>query len=236
MEQNIERLNKDFLDEYGKFEKYIQEKYKTEKITDDLIKEHLTKPSIYFWISYRNLRNIKSHGSTKFIADITELGLEKFKEEVSKIINPPTAYDICTINPYKITDKHNLSEVLKIMKENNYSNVPIIDENEYAKGMFNANTLFLYANSKDEVIIDCPKTIIEYFKPLYEMNEKSEIIYDFIGKKTNIFAVKEKFEEAKKKNKKLEALFVTETGKQNQKIIGIITPWDIIQHFPENNL
>ena len=178
MATNQEILNNEFLAVFDKLEKYFQEKYKIRHITDDLIEKYLTKPSTFFWIAYRNLRNIRSH-NTKFIANISEEGLKVFKKEVEKVVNPPTANSISTKNLYTITDKSNLSEVIQIMKKKNYSNVPVIDKNEFVKGMFNANTLFLYVNNKikDGIVIDCPKTIIKEFKPLYEINDESDIIY-----------------------------------------------------------
>ena len=165
------------------------------RLSDQNIEQNpYTKDKPEFWKKYRDLRNMITHtGFTKSsdFCYISEESLKIFEKEVSKFIPTRTAYSICTKNPYIINDQCKLSDVLIKMKKENFSNAPVIDDNEFAKGMFNANTLFQYANDKieDGVVIDCQNTVIEEFKPLYEMNEQSELVYDFVAKTDDITKV-----------------------------------------------
>lgn len=209
---------------------------KEERILSDknIEKNIYTKNNPEFWKKYRDLRNMITHTGYIRSSDfcyISEGALKIFEKEISKYIPTYTAYNICIKDVYTITDQSNLSDVLKEMNNKKYSNAPVVDENNFAKGMFSANTLLLYGNKNINSKIDIPNTKIEAFKPLYERNYQSEGTYDFIGRNDSLEKVIEKFDKEKKQGKRLEALFVTENGKQNQKIIGIITPWDMFKYI-----
>jgi hypothetical protein len=55
---------------------------------------------------------------------------------------------------------------------------------------------------------------------------KSEY-FDFISKKTLLTEVEELFQGELEENRRLGIIFITEDGKPSQKILGIITAWDM---------
>ena len=58
-------------------------------------------------------------------------------------------------------------------------------------------------------------------------NHSSEY-FDFIKRNEELASAQNLFNKSIKKDKKLVMLFVTENGKKNEKILGILTPWDLL--------
>lgn len=51
----------------------------------------------------------------------------------------------------------------------------------------------------------------------------------FLSRDSTIYDLEEVFEGAFERNEKLEAILITQTGSKEQKPIGIVTSWDLIQ-------
>ena len=52
--------------------------------------------------------------------------------------------------------------------------------------------------------------------------------FDFISINEKLFDAKEYFNHSIKNDKRLALLFVTKNGKDNQEILGLLTPWDLL--------
>ncbi|MGM0415240.1 MAG: hypothetical protein ACQEQP_08715, partial [Bacillota bacterium] len=63
--------------------------------------------------------------------------------------------------------------------------------------------------------------------------EQESSVYEFISKETLIVDVIDMFEESQKQGKHLEALFITESGKKSEKLLDIITSWDLPEMYSE---
>lgn len=205
----------------------------------NLMKNDLTKKKLKFWEAYRDLRNLITHTgiSKSDFCYISEDSLEEFKKEVSPYINKMTAKEICNKDLYSIKNDYILADVLKYMKNKKFSNAPVVNNKQEVIGMFNYYTLFLYINTEledtknDSMMLLEPKNIrIEQLKQMYS-DKDSEIVYDFVPERMNIYKLNKKFEDYKNKGKNLEALFVTKNGLKEEEIIGIITPWDMLKYF-----
>lgn len=97
------------------------------------------------------------------------------------------------------------------------------------EGVFSENTLF-GALIEDELVYEKERTKFE--NPLIKRyclldNHVSEV-FEFIPRSMLLEDAKQLFTNAFNKNQRLAMLFITEHGKQTEKLLGIITPWDII--------
>ena len=114
------------------------------------------------------------------------------------------------------------------MKENTYTHIPIL-ENGIVKGVFSENTLFGVL-LESELIYDINTT--DFSEPLIKKycnltNHVSET-FEFISKDIYLEDVKEIFLKSFQKKQRLAMLFITQHGKPNEKLLGIITPWDVL--------
>lgn len=55
--------------------------------------------------------------------------------------------------------------------------------------------------------------------------QESNDTYNFISRNTHMHAARDLFDE----NRHLEALFITQDGKKDQSLLGIITVWDLFE-------
>ena len=64
-------------------------------------------------------------------------------------------------------------------------------------------------------------------KDFYEISKKKPV--EFAGKESDMFAVEEIFEQYHQKNRRLEAVIITTSGKKLEKPLAIITPRDLVE-------
>jgi len=61
------------------------------------------------------------------------------------------------------------------------------------------------------------------------MHEKNRVNYKFVSRYITIYEAEEIFKQGVERGRRFEALLITEHGKPHQKLIGIITPLDIVK-------
>ena len=229
----MENYNKKFLSLWKKFENSIS--VNNEQTTYEII-EHderfFNKRKL--WHTYRDFRNVLTHGdrvNDNDIAEMTKEAYEQFTKMTDKIINPKRASNICIKDVYKAKDDTSLNAVLETMKQNDFSNVPVVDKDNHVIGVFSHYTLFLYFGNNSEVIVEPQKTKIDMFKKYYTIGMNNETAYKFIAKNTNINEIIDLFTQNKNEKKHLGALLVTANGNKNEPLAGIITKDDILEYF-----
>ena len=79
----------------------------------------------------------------------------------------------------------------------------------------------------DETIIEIDKTFKDIENYISLENRETEE-YKFISKEYTIKQLKEDMEKSKDIGKRLDIAFITEHGKKEEKLLGLITIWDII--------
>ena len=176
----------------------------------------------------RKIRNLLSHGECKIegkvAIEINENIIEKLKEIISLLENPPlvTSRYISEMFVVDLEEK-----LIKTMNEKKISHVPVLDKDKKLVGVFSENTIF--SKLSDDEIIEIGKEyqVKDYVKYIKLENHSSEY-FDFIKRNEELTSAQNLFNKSIKKDKKLVMLFVTENGKKTEKILGILTPWDLL--------
>ncbi|SER80410.1 CBS domain-containing protein [Salipaludibacillus aurantiacus] len=176
-----------------------------------------------------NLRNAIIHNETRqdyVIAephDSTVSLIERIEAEISKPkeVIPMFSKDVKTFE----TD-HTLSDVLRVIKDQAFSQFPVYKDGEFA-GLLTENgiTNFL-ARHVEEELISLPETAIEMVLSLEEAKNNCK----FISRHTSVYEAKELFKnEGADEFARLDALLITHHGRKTEKLLGMITAWDITQ-------
>ncbi len=173
------------------------------------------------------LRNIFSHiDRDKYIANVNDIAFNEIKIILKLLNTPPKAGDVFKKSVFTAQFNDRTEDVIKEMNKNIYTHVPIYNNKEYL-GTFSENTIFAWL--ADHIIqgqADFRKLELRNVDKKY-LDLKNDTV-EFISEKTNIFEIKQKFEEAIKKNQRLGALFITHTGGKNHfPPIGIVTAYDL---------
>lgn len=184
-------------------------------------------------ISFAELRNIIVHNPKKRYADpIAEPHdniVKYYNDILDKITNPPLALNTIAIkanNIYKTSLDNNALEVIKEMNKNTYTHVPVVEDGKII-GVFSENTVFSYFASKEDVILEKEVSIREFLEFIPFDKHESEY-FEFISKDTLLIYVEDIFRDGLKDKKRIATVFITETGSEKEKLLGLITAWDLV--------
>lgn len=178
---------------------------------------------------YAKLRNAIVHESVsddQAIAEPHDEVVRKFEEIVSKIENPPKVIPIFQVKIETVTLNEPIYNALDRMYKGNYSQLPVLNNGKF----FDLLTTDCIARwvaaiqDKEKLIIEDTKkstvtAILEH--------KEFEINYRFISRNTTIVKAIQIFQEVETKQNFIDALLITQDGKKEQKLIGIITHYDL---------
>ena len=179
----------------------------------------------------RKIRNLLSHGECKVegkvAIEINENIIEKLKEIISLLENPPLVTSRYISEMFVVDLEEKLENLIKTMNEKKISHVPVLDKDKKLVGVFSENTIFSKL-SEDEIIEIGKEYKVKDYEKYIKLENHSSEYFDFIKRNEELASAQNLFNKSIKKDKKLVMLFVTENGKKTEKILGIITPWDLL--------
>ena len=235
MEENKSEL---FLDKFKQLEKklislsnssnnFIGFSRALEECRNKKIVPILLNNDIYnFLRTASDLRNILSHQSNVCIPS-TQF-YNKFKIIAEEIINPLEVYDICTTKD-KIIYAAPGTSVLKtvnLMVENHLSHVPVIEKGKVV-GVFSNTTFFNDVYTKKGLQVDDSYVIKDYVTLKEYSNYNDNFI--FTSRHTKAYSLIKYLVKRNPQDKKVSVIFITEHGKEDEELIGILTPVDFLR-------
>ena len=125
----------------------------------------------------------------------------------------------------KITDT--VHETVIGMRETSLGHIPVLYENGAVAGVFSSFSFFnLMADQRGAAL---PKMLtFEQAKEYIAFDYHKTEVYKFVGGSLYVDELKEFFESTYSGGKRLSMVFVTSNGKADGKLIGIISPWDVL--------
>lgn len=227
-------------------EKFIEIYNKVDKLLKDIDKEEyqsftskvrssknpLIKAFREKLIDYAELRNAIVHNPKvggQFIAEPLDVIVNDFEGILKKLQNPKKVIPLFQFDVIGVKPDDKLDGMLKIMKEKSFSQFPIFDEHGNIIEVINTNTIsrWLGRNIIDnEIIVENPKvrgliTDIEFPKN-----------FRFISRNTDIYTAYRLFiNQIEQEKRNLDALFITSSGRNGEKLLGLITIEDIAGHI-----
>ena len=116
---------------------------------------------------------------------------------------------------------------MKEMNEKCYTHIPIYDkDNKTLVGIFSENSLFQYI-SEDHIISLDENTTFDEIRKCIDLDKTKEIV-KFVSRNDLYDDVVNDFIKEFKNGNKLSCVMVTNSGMETEKVIGIITAWDVI--------
>ncbi len=149
-------------------------------------------------------------------------------EKVLKLLNnPPKAIEFAIPRDKLLTAKLTdlVLPVMRNMKAKNFSHVPII-KNDMVMGVFSESTIFDYLADHEIIEISKEATFNDYL-PYIGLSEHRNETFAFVSRNALIGEIEELFQTTPQM-KRLELMFVTETGKSTEKVMAMISPWDLM--------
>jgi predicted transcriptional regulator len=180
-------------------------------------------------ISFGELRNAIVHNpkiGNQAIAEPHENTVTRIQEIHEKITNPKKVIPEFQFKVLGARKNDYINKILVDMKKESFSQFPVYDENEFVCEVITNNTISRWLSSQIE---ENGTVLIEYIKIenlISEIEFKEN--YRFIPRNTSIYEAYDLFiNQINRKKRNLDVLFITNSGKQNEKLLGLITIEDI---------
>lgn len=224
--------SEDFRKKFDAIEEYLKRKSKDKK-TDrfkDLLKEvcqYDEKIEKYSFElnSFSKLRNILKHTEHKPIAEPTSYSIKLINKIYDYILNPPSIELILKDKgpPFILKPVDPIYSALQIICEKDYSQIPIYKENKFIN-LLTTNTISRWLSSSLNINkIDFKNTKIGDVLAFDEVVDN----HYFFKKSSSAYSVIEEFSNWVSEGKKLEAILITANGKPDEKLLNILTIWDL---------
>lgn len=177
---------------------------------------------------YANLRNAIVHNRTDAeyaIAEPHDDIVELIEYIDRKLAKPVTVGELFRRKVHTLKTTDTLIDGLELIRKQRFNQIPIYRNNEFF-GLVTATGITLWLAD------ECPEGNITREIPtlidIYQY-EKKKITYRFIEKDFSVYAAEDCFKRAVSQGKRLDALLITENGDKKEKLIGIITPADLLK-------
>lgn len=228
----------ELLNLYNEVDHFLRKEYKQDKFADHnfLIQETAAKNPVVarnqqLMRAVAQIRNSLVHNPIPSVAqpllEPNSRLVKAYKDVRDALMNPLTAMSIAVPAQqiYTTTLNANLAEVMKVMNDNIFTHIPVT-ENEKMIGVFSENTILSYLAENGESIItkDMKVGDMEKFLPLAAHSGES---FEFVPRNAPLSAIYEIFNDAIRVRRRIGIIFVTHSGKAEEKILGIITAWDL---------
>lgn len=229
------RKTDEFLDLYKTLEEKLKDKgYKNGR--SSIVMQFISTPEGRRFKedlnTCREMRNILVHNSDigdepPFVP--SDSSINALRQIVDYLASPPLALSravagdnlVCA----KLSDK--VKHVMDKMVKFGFSHIPVLDGG-ILYGVFSISTIFSCALKNSGVKIN-DNTQIKDFE--HYLKVENHICEDFIfaPRTTTVFEAEKLLENnSGPSNKRPAAIFITHNGSHNEKILGMLTPWDVL--------
>lgn len=224
-----------FLSTFNEIEAYLRQTLKENEQTEfkKLIDQYIDRHKA--WRSDRqklrnlaDLRNVLVHQTTEpnqYPAVPSERTIKQLKQFCDRLINPLKVIPTFQRDVETLTPERSLTWVFQRINECDYSQFPVYAGDRFI-GLLTENgiTRWLAHHTVTKLtLIECEEIFIENLLP----EEEVRLNCSFIARNTSVDEVIEQFSD----NLFLEAVLITQNGKENEKLLGIATRWDILKYL-----
>lgn len=226
----MENKAQQFLDRYREIEEWVLNNLKVVEMKDleTMPKYKNIRSNLSFC---RYLRNLLSHHDWNKAGEDLIIVTERAVKQVNSLyyaLNPVTLMRLAInrVNIFAPKPSDSVLETINVMSRNDYSYVPIVD-NQIVTGVFSSKILLNYISSSRSLqLSDSLKfsDISEFVKIDTTENRK----VDFISPDITVEDAALKFQKFGSNRKRLDLLLITENGSTTGRLLGMITPADIV--------
>lgn len=225
-----------FLKMYRVLEGVLERRYADSRHGSSVVMEYLrdddSEPYRHDLNVCREIRNLLSHNADEEgepLVQPSESVLVSLQNILEHVSAPKLAVDYGTPRE-KILWAHvnDLAiDLMHRMEKRGFSHVPVM-ENGRIIGVFSVASLFYYMERNGMDAVN-NSTRIGQLKEALNVQRQGAERYLFMPATTTIYQVRAAFEERSERNSRLSAVFITEKGNRDERLIAMLTPWDVLK-------
>lgn len=172
---------------------------------------------------YGDFRNVIEHNN-EFFDEPGDATLARFQTLTKNILSPEPLLPTFQKNVHCFSPNEPLGSALGYMRTNDYSQVVVHTGEKLALLTLEGIARWLAQSSEDETVL-LKRYLIEHVL----MNEH-EGGFGVLGRNHSVYDAKDAFSRPIGSGKtRLHAVIITQNGKLEEKPLGIVTPWDILE-------
>ena len=223
----------EFLDKYKQLESIVRSEYNlsnSDSVVNFLINNKEFKELENELDLCRDTRNLLSHTpkiNGEYVVYPSEEMVKLLDTVIQKIAKPLKAANVMVKKSelcfMGMEDK--VMDAMAAMKEHSYKYIPILSDGVLV-GMFSAKTVMDIMISEGTDIFDGDMTF-EKIKKYIAIENVSSKTFAFVGNSALVGEIKDIFKEDVENKERINIIFVTQHGKSDEKLLGIITVWEI---------
>jgi CBS domain-containing protein len=187
------------------------------------------RPVLIYMRDVRNALQHPKHRSVGPAVEVTEAFLSEVQDLLRYLENPPNASSVGVarkqIVAAKLSDR--LGDLAGVMKRGGFSHIPILNEEEAVIGVFNEAAVFDHLWADAETIIGRQMMVADIFRHCHLEAGHTET-FKFVSPRTPLESLVAMFLALESATTRIGAAFVTASGKSNEPLQRLITPWDVL--------
>lgn len=228
----------EFIELYKRLETAIRDKYDVPQGTGAvswLIRNERGFGGVRDELNYcREVRNLLQHNERVRgeYAVIPSAGmLESMRSTIARVEGIPRAIDLCVKmrDVYSASISDSMLPAMRVMCSKAYTHLPILEDGRVT-GVFSAKSLFSYIIEDGVLTLDETMTF-ERVSGLLPLDKHGSEMFAFVPQEMLATNVVELFQQARKQSKRMGVVFVTAHGKQSERLLGMLTAWDMAEFF-----
>lgn len=167
---------------------------------------------------------------TPMLAEPTDWAVERIEEIQRVLSSPPTIYPkYCSIEVHVLNPSQSLADAVVLMSQNDFSQIPVYDNGKFL-GLLTTDsiTMWLGRCAADD-IFSLDETAVRdvLTAPDHENN------VEFRARSATVFDALDCFESWLRCGKQLAGLLITDSGRPAEKLLGLMTVWDLAKVYGE---
>lgn len=225
----------EFLDLYKQLENALEEKYSgTGRRYSSVVFEYLNSaesaPVRERLGLCREIRNFLTHNANiggEPIVEPSASMVETLRDVLEYVCRPPLAMDLATraANILRACPGDHALRLMEKMEQNGFSHVPVLENGGFC-GVFSMGSVFAYTLKNPDRPIGRETTVREVLSA--RGSGKHAENYRFVGRRMTAGEARRMFETIRGRGRRLAVIFITETGSQDEPLLAMLTPWDVM--------
>lgn len=223
----------EFLDKYKQMETLVRNEYNldnNESVMNFLINNKDFKVIENELDLCRDTRNLLSHNpkiNGEYAVYPSEEMIKLLDKVIQKVARPLKASNVMVKKSelcyMSMEDK--VRDAMATMKENSYKHIPILEDGVLV-GLFSAKTVLdiMVTEGADAFSAEITFDMIQKYISIENVTSNK---FTFVGNSTLVNEIKDIFKEDIDNKERINIIFVTQHGKRDEKLLGIITAWEI---------
>ena len=181
--------------------------------------------------TFRYMRNTLAHnlinGEDPFIVSKSVIDLlQQYLDEVNQKVY---SFSVKTKDIKTVEYCSTLEETLRIMGNNNYSNIPIVDSNFRVIGIVSSDVVIDILNKKAELEVEMMDKFNKY-SSYFDLKNTDNGFHLFVNKDMDLYELDNVIDGYKYSKNKCNIILVTSDGTKSGRLLGLLTPWDLLKN------